>query len=148
EAGREYHAEYRMVRPDGVVRWLEARGKLFIDESKQPVRMLGVCADITDRRRAEETARFLAGASAALAGLVDYESTLQNVARLAVPFFADWCAVDLVQPDGSLRRLAITHVDPDKIALAQKMSERYPPDPNAVYGPYHVLRTSKSEMMS
>ena len=43
-------------------------------------------------RESEQTARFLADASAALAVLVDYDSTLQKVANLAVPYFADWSA--------------------------------------------------------
>ena len=42
----------------------------------------------------------------AIGELVDYESTLQRVAWLAVPFFADWCAVDMLDAQGNLRRLA------------------------------------------
>ena len=76
-----------------------------------------IARDITARKRAEQTTRFLADASAALAELTDYESTLQQVASLAVPFFADWCAVDIQEADGSLRRLAVTHTDPAKVQL-------------------------------
>src|SRR5919201_2063008 len=71
-----------------------------------------------ERKRAEQTSRFLAEASAALARLVDYESTLQKVARLAVPFFADWCTVDMLAPDGGLRRVAVAHGNPSKVELA------------------------------
>lgn len=63
--------------------------------------------DATARRRSEEGVRFLADAGASIAELVDYESTLQRIARLAVGGFADWCAVDLVEEDGRLRRLAL-----------------------------------------
>ncbi|MEA2422344.1 MAG: hypothetical protein QOF55_1443, partial [Thermoleophilaceae bacterium] len=44
---------------------------------------------------------FLAQASGLLAASLDYERTLSQVARLAVPDVADWCAIDIVQPDGS-----------------------------------------------
>ena len=44
-------------------------------------------------------------------------STLQKVAALAVPQFADWCAVDMLDSDGSLRRLAVAHTDPAKVEL-------------------------------
>ena len=57
---------------------------------------VGITRDVSERKRAEQTFKFLADASATLADLVDYESTLRRVARLAVPFFADWCAVDML----------------------------------------------------
>jgi PAS domain S-box-containing protein len=58
EHGRsEHHIEYRIIRPDGAVRWVEGRGKVFRDDSGTPVRLVGVCMDITDRKRAEEELR-------------------------------------------------------------------------------------------
>ncbi len=104
-----------------------------------------------ERERArvgERQARFLADASAALAALVDYQSTLQKVAALAVPGFADWAAVDVAQPDGTLRRLAVAHADAAKVQLALDLNRRYPPDPAAPFGAYHVLRTGEPEMMA
>lgn len=52
--GGPYHTSYRIIRPDGQRAWVEARGTLVRDESGAPVRMLGICADITERARAEE----------------------------------------------------------------------------------------------
>src|SRR4029077_11977460 len=96
--------------------------------------------DITERKRAEQASRFLADASTSLAALVDDGSTMQNVARLAVPSFADWCAVDLLEPDGSLRRVAVAHVDPSKSELARAFLHRYPPSSDAPPGVAHILR--------
>ena len=76
------------------------------------------------------------------------EVPLQKVASLAVPTFADWCAVDIVEPAGRLRRLAVAHVDPEKVRLAQELDQRYPPDSNAHRGAYHVLRTGRSELVA
>jgi PAS domain S-box-containing protein len=104
--------------------------------------------DITARKRHEADLRFLAEASKELAGLLDVPSTLQKLARLAVPHFADWCTVDMLGTDGSLRRLAVAHVDPAKVVLAQELHRRYPPDPAAPYGVWNVLRTGKSELVS
>ncbi|MEJ7872561.1 MAG: PAS domain S-box protein, partial [Rubrobacteraceae bacterium] len=56
--------------------------------------------DITDRKRAENTLRFFAEASAVLASSLDYQATLESVARLVVPDIADWCAVDIIEADG------------------------------------------------
>jgi signal transduction histidine kinase len=83
---------------------------------------------------------FLADASSLLTSL-DYEATLRRVAQLAVPVLSDWCAVDVLQPDGQLQRLATAHVDPDKIRLAEQLHAKYPPDltQDASFG--RVLRT-------
>jgi PAS domain S-box-containing protein len=97
-------------------------------------------------RHSEQVARFLADASASLSSVVDYESTLGKVAQLAVPFFADWCIVDMVEMDGSLRRLAVVHGDPSQVAWANEVHRRYPPRPDDPYGPPHVLRTGQAEM--
>jgi diguanylate cyclase (GGDEF)-like protein/PAS domain S-box-containing protein len=45
--------EYRVVRQDGKVRWLEARGRLYRDESGAPVRMAGLTTDVTDQKLSE-----------------------------------------------------------------------------------------------
>ncbi len=49
----DHHIEYRIVRRDGHVRWVEERGQLFVDDAGQPDRMMGVCADITERKEVE-----------------------------------------------------------------------------------------------
>ena len=111
------------------------------------------CAQALERISAQEaaarqTARlaFLADATTELARSLDYQLTLQAVARLAVPTFADWCAIDLVD-DGRLHRLAVQHVDPAKVQLAHELQERYPPDPSAPGGAWNVMRTGRSEMI-
>jgi PAS domain S-box-containing protein len=102
----------------------------------------------TSGKRTEETARFLADASGELSELTDYKSTLQRVAALAVPFFADWCAIDMLDNDGSIQRLAAIHKDPAKTEWARELLRRYPPDPNEPRGLYHVLRTGKTDWMA
>jgi PAS domain S-box-containing protein len=47
-------SEYRIIRPGGQVRWINARGQGGYDEQGQPVRMSGICIDITGRKRTEE----------------------------------------------------------------------------------------------
>lgn len=110
------------------------------------------CAQAIDRMQALAEAadqasklRFLADASIELARDLDYEATLGKVARLAVPWFADWCAISLEQ-DGHLRTLAVAHVDPQKVALAEEYQRAYPPDPASPRGSYEVLRTGRSEL--
>jgi PAS domain S-box-containing protein len=52
----DYHVTYRIKRPDGILRWVEAFGHL-LGAAGQPEKLAGICMDITERRRAEETLR-------------------------------------------------------------------------------------------
>ncbi|MEA2429301.1 MAG: hypothetical protein QOF37_2929, partial [Thermoleophilaceae bacterium] len=82
----------------------------------------------TDRRPVidpESALGFLAQASGVLARSLDYERTLLEVARLAVPDVADWCAVDIVEADGSLRQITSTHPDQEQEALLMELRRRY-----------------------
>jgi PAS domain S-box-containing protein len=106
-----------------------------------------IARDITAAKRHEAELRFLAGASAELAGLLDVPGTLRAVAELAVPHFADWCAVDLATPSGALERVAVAHADPAKVELARDLFRHYPPDPGAPGGAWAVFRTGRAELV-
>ena len=68
---------------------------------------------------ARQQATFLAQAGNVLSSSLDYEATLRSVATLAVPIMADWCAVDIVGARGTLKRIAVAHVDPKKVEFAR-----------------------------
>jgi PAS domain S-box-containing protein len=104
--------------------------------------------DITARKREEASLRFLAEASRLQGQLLDVPDTLQKVADLAVPQFADWCAAHMLEPDGSLRRMAVAHADPARIEQGNELSRRYPIRPTDPHGPAHVARTGHAEMAS
>jgi PAS domain S-box-containing protein len=106
-----------------------------------------IARDITASKRKAEATRFLAEASKLLGALTDVTSTLQKVARLAVPQFAEWCAVDVRDAEGLLRRVAVAHVDPGKVQQAHELYRRYPPDPEAPHGVWHILRTGRPELV-
>ncbi|QDV35456.1 PAS domain S-box protein [Tautonia plasticadhaerens] len=145
--GRPFEVEFRIRRRDGSILWMSLRGAVLRDDEGRAVRLLGICADVTDRMRSEQTSLFLADAGAALSTLVDEGETLGRLARLAVPFFADWAAVDLAGPDGLPRRVSVAHVDPEKVALAHELSRRDPPGPDTPHGACHVLRSGRSELV-
>jgi serine phosphatase RsbU (regulator of sigma subunit) len=92
---------------------------------------------------AQERLAFLAEASTLLAGTLDYERTLANVARLAVPYLADWVTVDMAGDDGRISRLAVAHVEPSRERWAWEIGRRYPEAPG---GPSRVVRTGRSEL--
>jgi PAS domain S-box-containing protein len=100
--------------------------------------------DITDRKRDEATLRFLANASEMLAWSLDYRRTLARLARLAVPYLADWCMVYLVREDRSIERVALEHRDPSSRQLARRLQDQHEMDPAARHGVPEVLRTGQS----
>ncbi len=90
------------------------------------------CAQALQRARSAERAAeagrqlaFLASASEELAGTLDIETTLGNLARLAVPHVADWCVLHLLQ-DGQLVCVAVEHADLAKRGLAVAAQQRWP----------------------
>jgi len=107
--------------------------------------------DVTQRRHAREAFDFLDEASQVLASSLDYETTLQNLASAAVPRIADWCSVDMLQTPGDaswppkLRRVALTHANPRRISLVERLRERVLTDWNTNSGLPRVLREGVSD---
>jgi PAS domain S-box-containing protein len=112
----------------------------------QPAAVEGIARDVTKRKRTETALKFLSEAGDVIASSLDYETTLASVARMAVPTLADWCAVDVVEDDRTLKRLAVAHVDQEKVEWAYELQKRYPPDMDAPRGIPNVLRTGESEI--
>jgi PAS domain S-box-containing protein len=115
-----FEMEYRLRRHDGTYRWHLARSTSLRDDAGEVTGWVGTATDIEDRKLAEERQRFVAEAGWVLGSSLDYEQTLADVARLAVPHVADWCAVDIFV-DGRLERVALEHVDRLKVALAREL---------------------------
>jgi PAS domain S-box-containing protein len=54
EEGSQHEMEYRIVRPDNSIRWLQGKGQVIRDQKGRTIRITGVCMDVTDRKRAEQ----------------------------------------------------------------------------------------------
>jgi signal transduction histidine kinase len=98
-------------------------------------------------RVAQERLAFLGEASSLLGSSLNYEDTLARIAEIAVPRFGDWCAVDMLADDGSIRRLATTHVDPEKVRWAWELTRRFPVDPSESTGVPLVLRSGEPQLL-
>jgi|GEM_PF-3233292 len=105
-------------------------------------------SDITERKRVEAELRFLVQASHALVSSTDYETILQTLAQLAVPFLADWCTVHMVGPDGVLRRITISNAYPEKQPLADELQQHYSSVPEGAQGYAKVIRTGRPELVA
>jgi len=145
EAQREEHHVFRIVRPDtGEMRWIESWGRLRETESGA-LHIVGVCADITDRRRSEheqasllarerdarleaEAARerlsFLAEASAVLSDSLEPQVILAHIAQLCVPTLAELCFIDLVDDTGELLEQAADAATPALLDVGRLVRKR------------------------
>ena len=117
-------------RKDGTAFWNEVSVSPVFDGGGRLTNFVGVQADVTARvqaeaereeayratERAQSRLAVLAGVSAALSTTLDVGEALHRMAAELVPAFADWCAVDLAEPQGGVRRVAVAHKDPGRVA--------------------------------
>ena len=96
-----------------------------------------------EQHKSREQADFLVQVGTTLAGSLDYKETLTLLAHLAVPKIADWCAIDMVDDDGNLQRLALAQIDKDRMRLAAEVQQRYY-DPSSPYTAESVVKSGRS----
>ena len=158
-------AEVQIVRPGGELVTAELRAARIRWEGEPSC--LVTLRDVTDRKQAEEKARELARAEAAraeaeaaalkigflaeagtiLASSLDYGATLTRLARLAVPFLADFCLVHVRDEGGEIPQVAAAHRDAAGDALLRELGQRYrvdPESPESVVA--RVARTGQPEL--
>ncbi len=146
-ARQKYSLEYRLRNAAGEYRWMFVRGLPRYAPDSSFLGFIGLCIDITERRRVEETQRFLADVSTTLASSLDYEETLAAITKLATPTIADWCAIDMLTEDETLKRLSVSHVNPDKVKWAYEIQEKYPPKLDPATGIGKVLASGQPDVI-
>jgi PAS domain S-box-containing protein len=111
-----------------------------------------IARDITERKRAEALAQrvqreaeFVARMAEVLSGPLDYEARLKSFVDLAVPAMADWAALDIVEPDGRIRRLAVAHAESDA-ELGAEIRRRHE-DPITPCSARQVIRTGQAVLL-
>ncbi len=164
EDGEPYHVEFRSLRSDGRLIWLEAWGQTLRDDADEAVGMIGLVRDATARRTAEEEraqllrkerdARaeaeagrqrmaFLTQAFRVLGSSLDLDATVSRLLGLLVPHLGDWATLYLVR-DGRVEALGGRHRDPDKQLLLDELIASVEVDFNTPGGVGDVLRTGAS----
>ncbi len=155
-------------KPDNSLTWISINTRpLFNPDDSAPFAVVASFFDITDRKLAEaeraqlireqaarldaEAAQFraalLVDVSTLLASLLNHTETLQQVADRVVPFFADWCMIDLLHPTHGLERVAIAHSDPAKVDLGWQIHRQYPQSLDDAEGAPKLLRTGQTRLV-
>ncbi len=145
-SGTGYELEFRNVWTDGSIHWMAAKEKSF-RKTIGPSVMIGVTLDITDRKRAEQDMRFLS-TRAPHSPRSWIQQYVAKGRRACSTQLRRWCTVDMLDDNGNLRRLAVSHIDPGKVELAHEVYRRFPPEPSAPGGVWKILRTGKPKLIS
>jgi PAS domain S-box-containing protein len=117
--------QYR-IRATGERRWSLVRATPVFDQDGIVRLAVNIVQDLTPQRRTEERLRVLADAGRTLSSSLAVDETLAEIARLVVPTVADYCLVDLLAEDGSLRHVVHVHVDPEGERTLDEIRRRYP----------------------
>ncbi|MFL5756337.1 MAG: PAS domain S-box protein, partial [Chloroflexota bacterium] len=129
-AGTTFEAATRLRRLDGDYRWHLVRAVPASRHEDAPTTWIGTSTDIDDEKRSEERSRLLADAAARLDESLELDDTVRTAAALAIPRLADVAVIDLVGPDGSVRRGAIHAADRALRGTAARLAD-YPSIPGS-----------------
>jgi PAS domain S-box-containing protein len=133
-------------RRGGQEAWRLLKAALLRDHEGEVIAAVTVIENVTAVKAAELRMRVLAESGRLLASSLDYEQTLSNVARVAVPALADWCTVDLVDEQLRRQNVAIAHRSPDKAEIAARLRELEPDELDPGRALTRVLTTGVSEL--
>ena len=146
--------EYRVVWPDGTVRWLECSGKMTVSDDDLVTGAVGVMADVTDRRESlsesellRDRLELLSTVGLTLAEARGLDDRLAALCEAVVPDLADCCAVHLIG-DGGLPVLTATHHgDPEQRATFERALITLTVSPDQPWGPGAVFASGSPELI-
>lgn len=168
EASSPSEAEFRVVWPDGSVRWLSGSGRALLAPSGELAGVIGRAQDVTDlveaRDEARESARlaeeaagqlrrqrdrlaFLARINESLSDTWSQRDVMRQVAQAAIPDLGDCCSVHvLLDPASSVPEMEVAHVDPERESRAFELRRALPYEADAPFGVPRVIRTAEAEV--
>ncbi|MEI2653343.1 MAG: PAS domain-containing protein [Microthrixaceae bacterium] len=169
-AGSSYQLEYRVLHPDGSIRWLQGRAMVTQHSDGSVAGTIGCSGDVTDRklveleneRRALEAERlleagrlqrrrleFLSGLNDAAMAADDHQALMQAVTEAAVPTLGDWCSLHFFEgstvaanPD-----IIFAHHDPERVEWLRDLLAHHPYDPDAPLGAAAAVREGVTQFI-
>jgi serine phosphatase RsbU (regulator of sigma subunit) len=136
-----------IVKATGEERWLLNSATAIGPEGGRPLLAVNLIEDLTETKRAELAQRLLAEAARRGTEPGDVAAMLQAIAEAAVPGFADWAGVDLLEDGRAVRTAAVAHLDPEKVRLGWRLRTEWPVDLQAAGGISEVIRTGRPQLV-
>ncbi len=125
----------------GTNRWINAN----LYPSK--VGLTAFLSDITEMRKVKEDQKFLEDASIILSTSIDYQTTLTNIAKLIIPYLADYCRIVVIGEGNKIEEIAVHHVRPEKLELVKQLYDQYRDRTGATHGVDRLLESRNSEII-
>jgi PAS domain S-box-containing protein len=133
--------------PAGTPKWWETALAPINGPDGRPERLLAVTRDVSDRVRAEQERMFLHRSTEYLASSLDFDSTVRMIARVPVPFLADFCFLDVVE-GGEVRRVAWFHGDVSSRAAFDEIARHVPPASAIAHPVAGALAEARARLVS
>lgn len=95
----------------------------------------------------EDKLRFMLGSAKILSTKVDFRTLLLEKAKLTVPSLADWCAIDVLDEQGRLERIAVIHTDPRMTDYLFEFEKRFPTTEKNSSDLYAVIKTGEAQLV-
>lgn len=150
---KDIGVEHRVIAADGSEVWLHSEIRLTHKVDGEESELRGLSVDITKIKKAESILRrnkirsdFLAEASLILSKSLDYETTLSQLGRIAVPKLADWYCIDMIDEVGEIKSFTLAHADISKIDEFGKIIARFPYVEDKQSGIHAALKTKRSQL--
>lgn len=143
--GEGWSGDFLVQRRDGTTFMTHVSASLIQSEQRTLISIIGIARDSTEQQQLQEANRLLAEAGALLINAVDYEAPLTTLAQLAVPQLADWCAVHLLQADGSIEQVALAPAEIAELQVAYDWLENHLPNDDELPA---VLRSGEPKLVT
>ena len=146
ESGEPLEVAVRIQRADGDYRWHLVRAVPVRVERGRITGWVGTCTDVDDAKRAEESLRLMADATARLDEPLDLVETARAAAAVSVRGLADWCLIDVLATDGTMSRLAVATSEVGRDGIADALYA-YPTDMHRDGPVQRALRDGRGVVM-
>lgn len=123
--------------------WSLIKATAIRDERGRPLLAINVIEDVTEQRERELQLQLLADTGRALGRSLDWEQTFPEIARMLAGTIADWCAIEVIEEDGTVRLAAFAHRDPKLEKVGVELARRHPPSAGRLRG---ALASGRSEL--
>ncbi|HEY5383470.1 MAG TPA: GAF domain-containing sensor histidine kinase, partial [Candidatus Paceibacterota bacterium] len=103
--------------------------------------------NLKSNKKEEDKLRFMLESAKILSMEVDFRTWLLQKAKLAVPSLADWCAIDILNEQGGLERIAVIHKDPKMTEYLFEFEKRFPTAEKNSADLYATIRTGEAQLV-
>ena len=147
QRGESWSGEFLVQRRDGTTFMAHISASLIQSEQQTLIGIFGTSQNGSEHQQLQEANRLLAEVGALLVDTMDFRAPLTTLAQLAVPQLADWCAVHLLQDDGSIEQVALAPAEITNPQAAYEWLQNHLPN-DVAGGLLAVLRSGEPKLVT